>query len=214
MDTLIKVETDREGISFEKINHFLATLFRGKTRDADCYFDQFTDINIEKIRTLTRKRLASLLVDIDACIAPAYDEILPQNLEKLKDLLDQGIRIGIYSNCKALDRLNPLFDLDIPFYDGHLAKPQAEGFLAACKSFDFDPRETWMVGENPNTDGGAVNVLEGMIFVKPIPDNLEKLSLVKKVRLPFQILFRNMAIQATLRNNQKIIRSHHLNTIH
>ncbi|OGC82042.1 MAG: hypothetical protein A2V81_02710 [Candidatus Abawacabacteria bacterium RBG_16_42_10] len=213
MDALVKVEADREGISSEKIRHFLATFFQGKTRDADCYLDQFTDIDIERIRALTRKRLRSLLVDIDACIAPAYDEILPQNLQKIEELLDEGVRIGIYSNCKALDRLNPLFELGIPFYDGHLAKPQAEGFLAACRTFDFDPKETWMVGENPNTDGGAVNVLEGMIFVKPIPDNLSKLSLAKRIRLPFQVLFRNLAIYATLRDNDTIIRSHHLHTI-
>lgn len=210
MDAIVKAETDREGLSLEKIRHFLATLFRGKTRNADCYLDEFTDIDIEKIRSLTRKRLRSLLIDVDACIAPAYDEILPKNLQKIRELLEQPIKIGVYSNCKALDRLHPLITLGIPFYDGHIAKPQAEGFLAACETFDFDPEETWMVGDNPNTDGGAISVLEGMIFVKPIPDNLAKLSLAKKMRLPFQVLFRNMAIYATVADNDKLIRSTHL----
>lgn len=197
---------NREGVSFEKIAHFMQTVFFGKTKSADVYLDKFYDFDVEKLRKLTDKKLHSILLDIDACIAPAYNEIIPENIQKIRELLSQ-IKIGIYSNCKAMERLNPLIEMGIPIYSGELSKPSKEGYLDACKEFGFQPDATWMVGENPATDGGAVGVLEGMAFVKPIPENNMNLGLKKEIILPFQKLFRYLAINATLKNNTNILKS-------
>lgn len=205
-NALIEARHDREGLSTEKVGHFFRVL-TGHTRKADAYLDEFSHFDVEALRVLTEKRISHLLVDIDACIAPAYGPILPKNIEHLERLLAQDLEIGIYSNCKGNERLRPLHDMGIRSYEGRYPKPQRQGFLEACDTFKFDPASTWMIGENPNTDGGAIGVLEGMAFVKPVPEDPRILSFKKRAILPFQKAFREMAIQATVLGNSGMIRS-------
>ncbi len=205
-NTLIEAKHDREGLSTEKVGHFFRVL-SGHTRKADAYLDEFSHFDVDALRALTKKRINHILVDIDACIAPAYGPILPKNLEHLERLLTQGLEIGIYSNCKGSERPRPLHEMGIGSYEGRYPKPQRQGFLEACDTFKFDPASTWMIGENPNTDGGAIGVLEGMAFVKPVSENPRKLSFKKRVVLPFQKALREIAIQATVLGNSGMIRS-------
>jgi predicted HAD superfamily phosphohydrolase YqeG len=109
-----------------------------------------------------------------------------------------------------MERLKPLYELGIKSYEGRYPKPLKEGFLESCDRFKFDPAVTWMIGDNPNTDGGAVGVLEGMAFVAPIADNPGAMSWKKRMISPFQRLFREMAIQRTISGNNDIITSRHL----
>lgn len=196
----------REGLSMEKATHFMRVL-SGYTRSADAYLDTFTDFDVEALRALTGKQIDHLLVDIDACIAPAYAPILVENISHAEGLLSRGLQIGIYSNCKGSERLRPLLDLDIRSYEGKYSKPDRRGFLEACERFHFDPQNTWMVGENPNTDGGAIGVLGGMAFVKPIPEDPSVLSSKKKMILPFQRALRQAGIIATTLGNNRMINS-------
>jgi predicted HAD superfamily phosphohydrolase YqeG len=194
----------REGLSLKKFAHFYDVL-KGGARGADAYLDQFTDFDVEVLRYITGKQIAHLLVDIDACIAPAYGPLKVENILHCDALQAQGVDIGIYSNCKTMDRLKPLEERNIPFYEGVHPKPAEEGFLDACAQMEFDPKKTWMVGENPNTDGGAIGVLEGMAFVAPIPEDPHFLSLKKKLIVPFQNLFRGMSIVATTHQNDRLL---------
>lgn len=208
-NALATSRVSREGVDMEKVAHFLKVV-RGHTRGADAYLDKFAHFDVEKLRTLTGKRIHNLLVDVDACIAPAYGPILEENLVHADLLLQQGLGIGIYSNCKSGERLTPLYDMGIRSYEGKHAKPKRQGFLDACDEFGFDPASTWMIGENPNTDGGAIGVLEGMAFVKPVPEDLKILSMKKRIVLPVQRALRGVAIHRTLSGNSSILRSEHL----
>jgi len=206
-----KQEHDREGVSLPKIKHFIETALYGKTRNADAYLEKFADLNIEALRAMTNKKLRYVLLDIDACIAPSYGPILEENLQKIRELISQGVKIGVYSNCKGMERLNPIREMGIPIYDGELAKPLAEGFEGVCEKFGFNPKETLMVGDNPVTDGGAVGVLEGMVFVKPIPnDKNVKLRFSKKCSLFAQKMLRSLTLFRTLIGNRKILKSENL----
>ncbi|MFN7160370.1 MAG: HAD family hydrolase [Candidatus Gracilibacteria bacterium] len=203
----------REGIDPTKMMHFMKVV-TGGTRKADAYMDKFTHINRDLIRIIekkTNRAVTGLLLDVDACIAPAYDEILPENLAHIKKLLEY-FKIGIYSNCHGMPRLNILKEMGIRSYEGKLAKPYKEGFRHACNDVGLDYTTTCMIGDNPNTDGGGLpdetdDTKLRTIFVQPIPDNHKILPVKKKMILPFQNLTRKAAILATTVGNKNIIRS-------
>lgn len=179
----------------------------GKTTDADAYLEEFTDFEVYTLRCVTGKALLDVLLDVDACIAPPYGPILDKNLGHIDDLKRTGMRFGVYSNCKGMERLDPLREMGVPIYSGNKAKPAASGFIEVCKSMDFDPESTWMVGDNPLTDGGAVGVLEGMAFVKPIAvDKRYVPSQSKRTKLAISGWLRSLAMFRTMFDNDKIIR--------
>lgn len=199
-------EVDREGVSFMKARHLLATIFLGRTRGADAYLEKFTDFDIRSLRGRTGKRIRNVLLDVDGCIAPPYREILEENIVHVDHLIGVGVHLGVYSNCKGMERLRPLVERNIPIYSGAHPKPSKEGFLDACESMQFHPLETWMIGDNPTTDGGAVGVLEGMAFVRPVHVIPPGLSFKKRASMHGADLLRRTAIAATLLRNKKIIR--------
>ena len=206
---LVKVphETDREGLNFDKIQHFLGVMLGNKTANADAFLNSFDAFDVEMLRELTGKSITNVLLDIDGCIAPPYGPIISQNLAHIDNLKRKGVNFGVYSNCKSMDRLNPLREMDVPVYDGHRAKPAAAGFIEVCLGMNFDPSQTWMVDDNPLTGGGAVGVLEGMAFVNPIQvDKRYVPSRSKRVKLALSGILRGFAIQRTLQNNPQMHR--------
>lgn len=202
----------REGFFLLKLR-FLWKILWGRTRGADAFLDKFADFDVVELRRLTGKRLFNLIVDIDGCIAPGYGEILPENIEKIRELIGQGVGVGIYSNASLVERLKPLADLGVKIYDGKYPKPMAEGFLEACEEFGFGPAVTWMIGDNPATDGGAVGVLEGMAFVKPIKQNSKILDWRKRLSLVVQKTLRAVALWITRVGNKNLLTSEDLVTI-
>lgn len=200
-------ETDREGVNGDKLGHFFDVMLKGKTRGADAYLRGFTDFDIPLLSVLTRKRILSLLLDVDGCIATPYGPIQDQNLGHIDNLQRDGVAVGVYSNCQDMPRLDPLRKMGIPIYDGAFAKPARVGFLDACRKMNFDPQKTWMVGDNPLTDGGAVGVLGGVAFVEPIAVDPRYVTTQKKaVALAVSGLLREMAITRTLFMNPQIHR--------
>lgn len=202
-----KEPLSREGINLEKLMHTGAIFLNGKTRKIDAYLDSFDHIDSKRLERLTGKQIQSLIIDIDACIAEAYGPILPHFVEHIKALQNQGIKIGILSNCKSMDRLNVLKELGIPVYEGKHPKPAKEAYMEASAQFGFDPQYTWMVGDNPNTDGGAVSVLGGVIIVKAIPDNKEFLTKMKYLRSLVQNAVRALTVGVSVYKNPHLIRS-------
>lgn len=206
-ELVLASETDREGLNFDKVAHFLSVGILGKTTDADAYLEEFTDFEVGALRCVTGKALHDVLLDVDACIAPPYGPILDKNLGHIDNLKSRGMRFGVYSNCKGMERLDPLREMGVPIYSGNKAKPAASGFIEVCQSMDFDPESTWMVGDNPLTDGGAVGVLEGMAFVRPIEvDKRYVPSRSKRAKLALSGWLRQLAIFRTVSGNDKIIR--------
>lgn len=208
---VVEKEKGREGASFSKARQTYNAIVHGTTREADAYLDRFADFNVQKLREKTNKKIEAILLDIDGCIAPAYDEIFPENIAKIQELIAAGVKVAVYSNCKDMPRLQVLKDMGVRIYSGKLEKPSREGFEAVCAEFGFNPETTWMVGDDPNTDGGAVGVLEGMAFIKAIPDNKEVVKREKKRTAMFvKGKLRDWAIESTLKNNDKILRSRDL----
>lgn len=199
-------EVDREGLDLTKLRHFFAVVLKRQAAGADAYLDRFADFDVTKLRELTGKALRNVLLDVDDCIAPHYGPIYDENLGHIDNLKRAGMNFGVYSNCKGMDRLDPLREMGIPIYSGRHAKPSAAGFLDVCKTMNFDPAETWMVDDNPLTGGGAVGVLEGMAFVKPLGLDPQYVSPMQMVKLLVAGIFRDIAIARTLQGNTKIHR--------
>ena len=200
-------EANREGLDPIKLKHFFDVVVLGKTARADAYLNDFGQFDIEHLRDLTGKFLAHVLLDVDGCIAPPYGPIRDENLGHIDDLKRRGVSFGVYSNCKGMERLQPLRQMDVPIYSGKHAKPAAKGFIEACESMNFDPNKTWMIGDNPLTDGGAVGVLEGTVFVKPIATDYRLIgSKLKRASMFFSGIFRKLALARTLDGNKKIHR--------
>jgi predicted HAD superfamily phosphohydrolase YqeG len=201
-------EMYREGVNLAKLTHGVDVIFGVEPLAVDAYLDRFADFDVKALRELTRKSLLSVLIDVDDCIAPPYGTILPENIEHIDRLRSGGVGVAVYSNCKAMDRLSSLRGMGVQIYAGSIAKPSAEGFRDACSSAGFDPTCTWMIGDNPLTDGGASGVLEGMVFVKPIGGFGPNLSLAKKGRLLFANCLRGIAMGSVLCGNDQVWRSH------
>ncbi len=201
-----RAATDREGLNGVKLRHFMNVMLSGKTRAADAYLGNFADFDVRQLEMLTRKKIGHILLDIDGCIAPPYGPIRDENLGHIANMKLTGIGVGVYSNCQDMPRLDPLRAMDVPIYGGMIAKPAAEGFLAACQSMGFDPETTWMVGDNPLTDGGAVGVLGGVAFVKPLDVDSHYVPGKKLVPLALAGILREMALVRTLLDNTKIHR--------
>lgn len=178
-----------------------------KDRKPDALLDRFVDLDIEKLRAITGKAIKAVLLDIDGCIAPPCGEILSENIERIRELLKSGLKIGVYSNAVQLSRLDVLSDLGIPVYDGEHPKPEKRGFLDACDFFGFDPQTTWMLGDNPLTDGGAMGVLDGVAFVKPILEKIKDLPRNKRVSFYLKKILRRFAMYVLLRRTPDIVRS-------
>ena len=153
---------------------------------------------------VTGKKISSFILDIDDCIAPDKAPILPENIQKIKDLLSENICIGVYSNSLLEERLIPLQHLGVQIYAGTIPKPHPRGFLEACAHFQFQPDVSWTIGENPITDGGALRVLGGTIFTEPIPE--VKLKKTMSLKRALFVALRRLAIWRTLYRNAAIFR--------
>ena len=202
---IVTAEANREGLNADKIRHFFGVM-GGKTRAADVYLEEFTRFDVRRLREETGKRVSNALLDVDDCTAYPYGPFPDKNLGHIDNLKRDGVGIGVYSNCKAMERLAPLREMNVPIYGGDVAKPAGSGFIEVCGTMDFDPAETWMVDDNPLTGGGAVGVLEGVAFVKPMGVNPEYVAFKKRLKLAFSGLLRKIAIARTLQGNGKILR--------
>jgi HAD superfamily hydrolase (TIGR01509 family) len=89
----------------------------------------------------------------------------PDTLEVLGALSAHGVPVGLVSNIgwdirPALERAGALAHLQTVLlsWEEGLVKPDPAFFALACERLGSQPGETLFVGDNPETDGGAVQV--------------------------------------------------------
>ncbi len=215
-------ERSREGLDRAKIMQAFRGL-TGGTRHAHAYLEKFSDIDVSTLQRLVairrsvRAEIHALMLDLDGTLAPAYGPIPAENLVALDRLADNGTRLVIYSNAISTvnrQRLDELKARGIPFFTESIAKPHPEGFRAVCRQYGLNHRTTWMVGDDPATDGGALNihpdgepVLGGMIFIRPIPTIPGSVKGIKKITLGVKSMTRFFSLLATTLRNPHLITS-------
>ncbi|MFC1655359.1 HAD-IA family hydrolase [Patescibacteria group bacterium] len=181
----MKEDISREGLTSEKLLQPLY-LLRPKNNHAIAKVQEFTQIRLQRINELLGKDYKGAILDIDECTAPHHGEILPENLEHVVEMIQDGTRVVIFSNMKASDRYNAIIDATngaVKVHTSQFAKPDARGFLECCDELNLLPHEVVMIGDNFITDGGSIRA--GIDFIKVEPIKTEGESIGKKLkRLP------------------------------
>ena len=140
---------------------------------------EFSHITPENIVKYFWKRVEWLLIDVDDCIAPAYGDILPQNIEKIAELLDAWFALWILSNgIKIRERTKVLLGMWVKLCTPSVSKPNPQAFVEASQKIGHHPHQVVMLGDDISKDGGALQsyngqaVLAGYIPVEPIWNSL------------------------------------------
>ncbi|MBA4336829.1 hypothetical protein C0416_03585 [bacterium] len=181
----INQDISREGLTKEKLLQPLY-LLKPSNNYAVAKVQKFVHMRIEDLNELLGKEYEGIILDVDECVAPHHGEILPENVEHIASMVQQGIRVVIFSNMKASDRYQSVIDKTNGKVKVHMskhAKPDSRGFTECCEKMELPPEKVMMVGDNFITDGGAIRA--GIDFVKVEPIKTENEPIGKKLkRLP------------------------------
>ncbi len=159
-------DQSREGPSVQKLFQLFKLLLPQHTKTL-ARLKKFSDLNIKKLNQLKNLEIKGLIIDVDDCIAKNHGEILPQNAEHLKKLLNEGFKIVLYSNAKKSARYE-ILPKEIEVLTNLPAKPDIEGFKFACKKLDLPAKNVAMVGDNYITDAGSLQLKIPFIKVRPL----------------------------------------------
>lgn len=158
----------REGLTWSKIQRFLALPFRPRLLQ--------TYLAVEKIEDVSPQRLIAdgvkgVLIDADGTLGPHKAEVFQESkIRHIQLIAESGLKVAIFTNA-AVDRFQQL--PGIPIVGEAPAKPDRRGFETAmknCLNLD-DPASVCMIGDNYLTDGGAVGAGMRFIYVRPVPGN-------------------------------------------
>ena len=164
---------DRERYTKEKRAQFIRVLFSKRATRTLAKVWKFWNIDFEKLWNLWKRWM---ILDIDECVAPHHWRILPENLEKIKQLKEKWWKIIVFSNMKKSDRYEELELLWIEVLASEHPKPDTRWFEECLEILNLSSEQTIMVWDNFLTDWWALNVWEEWIdFVKvnPIKSKLE-----------------------------------------
>lgn len=178
-------DISREWFTLEKWLHFFRVFFSNKaTKVLDAY-NNFQNLNIELLK---QKWIKWIILDIDECVAPHHWNILPENYDKILELLNAWFKIVIFSNMKKSSRYEELEKLWIQVITSKYAKPDKRWFNECVEKLWLNNNEVVMIWDNYLTDWWSINAWISFIKIKPIDTKDSKKSLSRK----WQLLFRQI----------------------
>lgn len=185
-----KIDISREGITGIKIIHFLRVIFNSEATKALNSYSTFHDIEFHRLWWSWKR---GIILDVDECVAPHHGNILPQNLEMIKQLIWDGWKIVIFSNMKKSDRYEELESLWIKVITSKFAKPDPRGFLEAVFELWLTPEKILMVGDNFLTDGGSIQAWIDFIKIHPIETGDSSRKLWRSIQIQVRSLVDRIA---------------------
>ena len=159
-------DISREGLTLQKLLQPFLLLYPANNK-ALAKVDDFSSLDIAEINRQFWLEIRGVILDIDECVAPHHGEILPENIEAIRQL-QWKVRILVFSNMKKTDRYAELEKLGITVCKSRHAKPDPRGFQECCVKLGLKPNEVIMIGDNFMTDGGANRAGCHFAKVKPI----------------------------------------------
>lgn len=171
MNSSLPKDHSREGLTLLKLLHAFS-LFLPKNTITLARLKKFSDLDLTKIKN--GPDVKGIILDVDGCIAYNHQEILPENLQKIKELTDLGIKIVIYSNMIWSPRYEKLKNVTV--LTGVTAKPSKKGFEMALKMLSLPKENVVVIGDNYLTDGGAIKLGIPFIHVEPLPEKSHSLK--------------------------------------
>ncbi len=157
----------REGITLYKLKQIIR-LFKKENRQVLLDLDKFTDLDLSEINKKYQKNYQGLILDFDETLSPLGGKILPENEEKIAELLKENFKIVIFSNMRVSDRYDSLLKKGVKLITSKYAKPDPRGFQECLKVLNLSPKEVVMIGDNLVTDGGSMAAGIDFIRIKPI----------------------------------------------
>lgn len=209
----IDKDISREGLTWAKaLQPF--RLFRAKYNRAIAKLDEFTDLDLDELQETFNKIYELIILDIDECVAPHHGEIFQENIDKIVELVNQGIKFIVFSNMKASDRYQPLIEAtngEVEIHMSKFAKPDPRGPLECCEKANIPKKNTLMIGDNFITDGGAIRAGVDFIKIKPIKTKGE--SFKKKLKRSPQVftrwLFSKISNGYDMILRRKVVKTNH-----
>ncbi len=192
----IKNDISREWPTMAKITHTFNLFFANKHIDSFNFVDIFSEIDFDELRSIWKKWI---ILDIDDCIAPHHGNILPENLNIIKELVAMGWQIVVHSNMKKTTRYEELEKLWIQIITSLYAKPDKRWFEECLEVLWLEADKVLMIGDNFITDGGAIEAWIDFIKVKPI-QALEKNKSLARI---IQIMMRDRVDNIIRKRNNK-----------
>ena len=180
----------REGLNLEKLINMLRLLRPQNTRTL-IRLKKFTDLNIDELSRLLGRPVLGIISDVDDCIAPNHEDILPENLTHIKNLHSKGIQTVLFSNAKKTSRYD-----EVEQYAHVLTnippKPNLKGYVVALEHMKLDPLQVVMVGDNYITDAGCLKLGIPFVHIEPIKDHSK--SALKKFAMAIYSALRGFYI--------------------
>ena len=131
------------------------------------YGKPLQNLDIEKLNKLSGFNIKGIILDTDDCIAHNHGDILPENVEHIKELNKKGIKIVIYSNMAKSDRYEPI-EKYAKILTNLPPKPSKNGFRQAVEATGVPKSQVIMIGDNYITDSGSIHIGVPFIKVEPI----------------------------------------------
>ena len=183
----MKEDISREGVTNEKILQF-GRLFLPKNNHAIAKVNKFANLDIAKINELLGTNFKGVILDVDECVSPHHEEVLEENIEAIIEMINQGIKIVIFSNMKMSGRYDPLIakvkeatGFEMKIITSPYAKPDPRGFEECVEKLGLtEGEEALMIGDNFLTDGGSIRAGIPFVKVKPIKTEGEGIKGVKR----------------------------------
>lgn len=186
-------DISREWFTLSKWIHFLRVMFSERATRVLWAYQKFSDIDFQ---VLMNNSKIWIILDIDECIAPHHWEILPENLEIIKNLVKKWFKIVVFSNMRKIERYEELEELWIKVVTSKYAKPDPRGFqdcLDALGWIDDNQKimssQVIMIWDNYLTDWWCINAWISFIKIKPIETEETHKSYWRRI----QILTRNIS---------------------
>jgi len=160
------------GVAPLQVPDELAELWRVRDESAALHRAAYTGLSRQV--PLPDPDLHDLLYDRH--MTPAAWTPYPDAAEVLRGLCERGLGIGVISNigwdprpvfeAHGLDRF---IDAYVLSYRHGIQKPDPRLFAVACAALEVDPRDTLMVGDSREADGGAAALGCRVHFVDHLP---------------------------------------------
>lgn len=190
---------DKEWYSNSKISWYTSVLKWNLKEKLWYKLEKFIDLNIKNAQEHFNNEILWLLIDIDDCIAPAYLEILEENKEKIRELLEKWIKIWILSNWINLEeRTRELTQIWVILCNTKKAKPDVYSFIEAAEIIWVNPKNTLMIWDDISKDWWALqnngeNSMLWFIPVNPIWNKLKNIPKWKKINYIAKVISRKIA---------------------
>lgn len=199
----MKNEIDKEWLDNYKISWFKECMKWKIWERVTARYSKFSELNIEDIQSNFTWKIEWILLDVDDCIAPAYGDILEENIQKINQILDSGIKIWILSNGQNIEeRISKIQEQTWNRIEicNTWTKPNPQAFIKACEQLWIDPENMLMVWDDIWVDGGSLQLdknwnqlLWGFVHIEPIWNSYFKIPAKKIPNYICKNIFRWMA---------------------